>query len=95
MSPQERGAQLGDRLAALGVARSEIAEAAGVDRGTVLRAIKGEAEVSGRTWARLEYACVEMERGVGVSAVIEYRDARVVITGSPGAVAETVRQILA
>lgn len=67
----ERAAAAESRIARLGVPKSELARAAGLDRGTMARALKADPRTlanDARTWVKLERALSEMEEEVGFDA---------------------------
>lgn len=99
---EARGDDLAQRLAAVGISKSEFAERASIDRGTLDRAISDDPKVSARTWAKIERGLVALEDELGmaesgnlVTTTVEVRGAKVTVKGRPSDVAETIRQMLA
>lgn len=101
MSDDIRGMNLAQRLTAVGISKSEFAERARVDRGTLDRALANDPKVSERTWTKIERGIAALEDELGmaesgnlVTTTIEVRGAKVTVKGRPADVAETVRQML-
>ena len=93
--------QAAARITALGIPKRDFAERAGVDRGTLDRALEDGPKVTERTWAKIELALTDLEEEIGMAAsgslitsTIEYQGATITLQGSPSDVAETVRRIL-
>ena len=96
-----RGEDARARIAGIGISKREFADRAGLDRGTLERALANEANVSARTWARIENQLSTLEDelgmadGVGVvTATVTIGDVTVTVRGSASDVAEAVRRIV-
>lgn len=91
-----------DRINALGISKSEFAERAGLDRGTLNRALDDDPKVGARTWGKIESTLAALEDELGIAAAggavtstIEFRGARITMSGTPDDVAAAIRQVLA
>lgn len=101
-SPSEtRGERLQTRLDAIGITKSEFAERANIDRGTLNRAIEDDPKVTDRTYGRIEHALAALEDEIGmaengalVTSTIEYQGARITMEGAPSQVAAAIREVL-
>lgn len=96
-----RGHRAETRLLKIGISKREFAERAGLDRGTLNRALANDEKVGDRTWSRIEGALDRLEDEIGmaesgqtVTSTIEFRGARITMAGSPADVAEAIRQVL-
>lgn len=101
MTTHSRGQRTTARITALGIPKRDFAERAGIDRGTLDRALADHPKVSERTWSRIELALTDLEDEIGmavggemVTTTVDFQGATITVQGSPGDVAETVRQIL-
>lgn len=101
MSTETRGTDLARRLTAVGISKSEFAERAKLDRGTIDRALSDDTKMQARTWAKVERAIEALEdelgmaeSGVLVTTTVEVNGATVTVKGTPADVAETVKRIL-
>lgn len=97
-----RGDSARSRIAGIGISKREFADRAGLDRGTLERALSDEANVSARTWARIENQLTALEDEMGMSdaagvvtSTVTIGEATVTVRGSAADVAESVRRILA
>lgn len=97
-----RGQRIQTRLDAIGISKSEFAERASIDRGTLDRVIADDEKVRERTWARVEKAIADLEDELGsaqsgrmVTSTVEFRGAKITMQGTPAEVAEAIRQVLA
>lgn len=99
--PLPTGAQISARLDAIGITKSEFAQRADIDRGTLNRAIDDDERVTNRTRGRIAQVLGELEEEIGmaeagtvVTSTIEYRGARITMEGGPSEVAEAIRQVI-
>lgn len=90
------------RMDALGITKIEFAERAGVDRGTLNRALADDPKVGPRTWGKIEATLANLEdelgmfeSGAAVTSTIEYRGAKITMSGTPEEVAAAIRKVLA
>lgn len=102
MSDDARVTDLAQRLAAVGISKSEFAERAGVDRGTLGKALSNDDRVTVMTWTKIKRALIGLEDELGmaesgnlVTTTVEVNGAKVTVKGRPSEVAATVRQMLA
>jgi hypothetical protein len=114
-TPEERGraTNAAARIAQIGIPKQELAQRAGVDRGTLGRALKADPRITDRTWVRIERVLGQLEEEIGLTApstmlatettasgesvvqsVVEYRGARITLSGRADAVAEAIRRVL-
>ena len=101
MTNETRGQSAASRMTALGITKSEFAQRAHLDRGTLDRALHDEPRVSERTWAKIEGSLDALEHELGmaesghmVTSTVEYRGARITMQGTPADVAAALREIL-
>ena len=101
MTSHSRGQRAAARITALGIPKRDFADRAGMDRGTLDRALADHPKVGERTWSRIELTLTNLEEEIGmavggvlVTTTVEYAGATITVQGSPVDVAETVRQIL-
>lgn len=100
-APESPGASTLGRLTAIGITKIEFAQRAGIDRGTLDRALTDDAKVSERTWAKINRVLDELEDEIGmaengslVTTVVEIDGGRITVKGHPEEVAAAVRGIL-
>lgn len=102
-----RAERAAERIAAIGVPKQEIAAKAGIDRGTLGRALKGDPRIADRTWVKIERVLSNIEDDLGMTAQlaptatgelvtgsIEYAGAKITLSGRADAVADAIRQVL-
>lgn len=101
MSTETRGTALAQRLNAVGISKSEFADRAKLDRGTIDRALADDPKMQTRTWAKVDRALDALEDELGmaeegrlVTTTIEVNGTQVTVKGSPAEVAETVKRLL-
>lgn len=95
------------RIARIGVPKQELARLAGVDRGTLGRALKADPRIEDRTWVKVERALDRLEEEIGIEvrlpaaasdeivhADVEYGGAKMTLSGKADAVAEAIRKVL-
>ena len=106
---QNRAQRAAQRIAAIAIPHQEIARLAGLDRGTLTRALRADPRIGDRTWVKLERAFSECEEEMGltgregldapglaesaVTATVEYGGATINLQGQPTSVAATIRLI--
>lgn len=56
------------RIANIGIPKQELAQRAGIDRGTLGRALKADPRITDRTWVRIERVLSDLEDELGISA---------------------------
>lgn len=66
---KDRAQAVDTRIRELGVPKQELAAKAGVDRGTLARALKADPTISERTWVRIERVLSTLEDEYGMTAV--------------------------
>lgn len=66
---QHRADITAGRIARLGVPKQELAAKAGIDRGTLGRALKADPAISERTWVKIDRVLSTLEDELGVAAV--------------------------
>lgn len=66
---QHRADITAGRIARLGVPKQELAAKAGIDRGTLGRALKADPAISERTWVKIDRVLTTLEDELGVAAV--------------------------
>lgn len=106
---RERAANAAARIAQIGIPKQALAQRAGIDRGTLGRALKADPRISDRTWTLIERVLEQLEEEIGLSAsapaitasgesvvesVVEYQGARITMSGRADAVAEAIRRVL-
>lgn len=69
-TPEGRGraTNAAARIAQIGIPKQELAQRAGVDRGTLGRALKADPRITDRTWVRIERVLGQLEDEIGLSA---------------------------
>lgn len=69
-TPEDRGraTNAAARIAQIGIPKQELAQRAGVDRGTLGRALKADPRITDRTWVRIERVLSQLEDEIGLSA---------------------------
>lgn len=95
------GQAVRSRLLAIGIADTDFAARAGIDRGTVKRATEGDPKTSGRTRAKIERALAELEEEIGmaetgrlVTGTVIHKGARITMQGTPEDVARVIREVI-
>lgn len=66
---EERASHTAARIARLGIPKQELAAKAGIDRGTLGRALKADPAISDRTWVKIERVLGQLEEDMGVAAI--------------------------
>lgn len=98
------------RIAGIGIPKQELAQRAGIDRGTLGRLLKADPRITDRTWVKVERVLSQLEveygidpGGVGsairedtdqVTSTVEYHGAKITLSGRADAVAEAIRNVL-
>lgn len=83
----DRADRAAARIANIGVPKQELAQRAGIDRGTLGRALKSDPRIADRTWVRIERALSDLEDELGISARLAVKTAT---TASGESVVESV-----
>lgn len=106
---RSRATNAAARIAQIGIPKQELAQRAGVDRGTLGRALKADPRITDRTWVLIERVLGQLEEEIGLTAdapaitasgesvvqsVVEYHGARITLSGRADAVAEAIRRVL-
>lgn len=65
---RRRATNTAARIAQLGIPKQELAQRAGVDRGTLGRALKADPRITDRTWVRIERVLGQLEEEIGLTA---------------------------
>lgn len=103
----DRAERIDARIQRLGITKQELADKAGIDRGTLGRALKADPRIADRTWVRIENVLtgIENDLGIGVQLAstasgevvtgsIKYAGAEITLSGQADAVAEAIRRVL-
>lgn len=106
----EKAARTEQRIARIGIPKQDLAQRAGIDRGTLGRALKADPRISDRTWVRIERVLSQLEEEIGLSvqladsstasgesvvvSTVEYGGATITLQGKAEAVAEAIRRVL-
>lgn len=104
---EQRAQRTAQRIDAIGVPKQELAIGAGVDRGTLARALKADPRISDRTWVNIERELGRLEQAFGITSAaeavessetvtgsVEYAGARITLSGKADAVADAIRKVL-
>lgn len=63
---QQRAESTATRIAHIGIPKQELAQRAGIDRGTLGRLLKADPRISDRTWVKVERVLSNLEEELGI-----------------------------